>query len=112
MLLFSQTFSSKPYISIAELYRRHIFLHLSYQVQKMSSFKYKVPTILGLLMIGFFFVIQQAAGYTIGGFGRLEAMYSGFFQVFLPIGIILAVAFLVYKVFLPGASKFIGGLFG
>ena len=78
----------------------------------MRSFKTKFLALFVLITAGLLVTVSQATAYTIEGFGRLEALYSGFFQVFLPIGIIVTVAFLVYKIFLPGAQKFLGGLFG
>ena len=44
-------------------------------------------------------------------FGRLEAIFTGFFQVAMVIGIILFILG-IFVMFFPGARKFIGGLLG
>jgi hypothetical protein len=44
-------------------------------------------------------------------FGRLEAIFTGFFQVAMIIGIVIFILG-VFLIFFPGAKKFIGGLIG
>ena len=44
-------------------------------------------------------------------FGRLEAIFTGFFQVAMVIGIVLFILG-IFLMFFPGARKFIGSLVG
>jgi len=60
-------------------------------------------------MLQFEYMLAQLFPAALIDFGRLEAIFTGFFQVAMVIGIVLFILG-IFLMFFPGARKFIGSL--
>lgn len=76
-------------------------------LRKLFSLKKEVYTM--SLALPAYMVAMVAYPAQLISFGRLEAVFTGFLQVGLVIGIVIFVLG-IFLAFFPGAKKFLGGL--
>ncbi|MHA2327359.1 MAG: hypothetical protein ACXACR_02460 [Candidatus Hodarchaeales archaeon] len=78
---------------------------------KLRTKSTTVLVLAALLLLPTIAIPVQAAPAQLISFGRLEAIFTGFFQVAMVIGIVIFVLG-IFLIFFPGARKFIGSLLG